>query len=125
MAHKLGTIKILLWIGIIIFSYMFIYFTFFPQTDSHNSEADLLYRMFAFLPFCWVVLFFFAQKNVLKNLAIINCAIISFGMVFLLAFIHSYRMGFRLSLEGWINSSVFFVYLVLLFIFKPKAERKV
>ncbi len=77
--------------------------------------------MFGIFPLGWAVLFLFAVKDIQKNLAIINSAIIT-GVVLVIAnLIYYFTVDIALGWFIWLSLAVVFVYDVALFILKPKA----
>lgn len=119
-------IKVLLWIGITLFLLCFIGSTLVPE---HVLPAlgffgldGFIIRLYGIFQLSWVLLFFFALKDVEKNLAIINSAIITGAMV--VVFFVIYQLAVIRS--GWhllINAAFVLSYTVLLFLCKPKSER--
>lgn len=124
MPENLGVIKILLWIGIVLFFLWFIIFTFAPQNILTALEfveiEGYFLRMFGILPLCWAILFFFALKDPVKNAAIIRCGIITADLMIIATVIYHYAVERIVSWFNWISILILFVYSSLLFIFKPK-----
>jgi len=124
MAEKVGTIKLLVWIGIVLFFAWFLIFSLatggiltalaFPETHG------LFLRMFGIFPLGWAVLFLFALKDAEKNIAIINSAIITAAFVIIAFLIYNFTVEITLGWFLWLSIAVLFVFHVLLFIFKPK-----
>ncbi|MBU1339965.1 MAG: hypothetical protein KKD56_13010, partial [Acidobacteria bacterium] len=81
MGKKLGFIKLLLWIGIVLFLFWFLIFCFAPEKIlaalSMSETKGFFLRVFGIFPLGWAILFFFALKDIEKNMAIINGAIIT------------------------------------------------
>jgi len=124
MEKTLGTVKILIWVGIVLFFLWFLIFSFAPQSiltalGFVEIEGYFL-RMFGILPLSWAILFFFALKDVAKNTAIIRCAIITADLMVLANVIYNYAVEKIPSWFIWTSVVVLFVYSTLLFIFKPK-----
>ena len=124
MAEKMGAIKILIWIGIIMFLLWFLIFSFAPKSiltalDFVEIEGYFL-RMFGILPLGWAILFLFALKDVAKNIAIIKCAIITADLMVIANVIYRYAVENISSWFIWLSVIVLFVYSTLLWIFKPK-----
>ena len=123
MAEKVGTIKILLWIGIILCFTWFLYYTFHISTLRVTQGLIFLARQFAILGLGWAVLLFFAQKDVKKNLAIINGAIITGALFIIASLVYKFLMDIWFGWIDWLTFALLFVFTVLLFIFKPKATQ--
>lgn len=127
MAEKMGAIKILIWIGIIMFLLWFLIFSFAPKSiltalDFVEMDGYFL-RMFGILPLGWAILFFFALKDVEKNIAIIRCAIITADLMVIANVIYKYAVANISSWFLWLSVIALFVYSSLLWIFKPKVTR--
>lgn len=125
MADKTGTIKGIMWIGIVLFFLWFLIFSFAPQgilktLDFIEIEGYFL-RMFGILPLAWLFLFLFALKDPVKNLAIINCAILTAAALIIANLIYHLVVEILTSWFIWLSLAVLFVYNVLLFVTKPKA----
>jgi len=125
MAKNLGMLKIFMWIGIVLFFLWFLIFSFAPKsilTALGFVEVEGYFlRMFGILPLCWAILFFFALKDVVKNAAIIRCAIITADLMIIANVIYNYAVERIPSWFVWTSVVVLFVYSSLLWIFKPKA----
>jgi len=125
MAGKLGTIKLLLGVGIVLMFGWFIVFSLLPASILTSlafieTEGYFL-RMFGIFPLGWAVLFLFARKDPEKNLAIIKGGIIT-GMFLIIAIlIYAFTVTTALGWFHWLSTAVLFVFNLLLFIFKPKA----
>ncbi len=124
MAENSGVIKILLWVGIVMFFLWFIIFTFAPPSiltalEFIETEGYFL-RMFGILLLCWAILFFFALKDPVKNAAIIRCGIITADLMIIATVIFHYAVERIASWFNWTSLLILFVYSTLLFIFKPK-----
>lgn len=124
MADELSTIKILLWVGIVLFLLWFIIFTFAPPSILTALEfveiKGYFLRMFGILPLCWAILFFFAVKDPVKNVAIIRCGIMTADVMIIANVIYHYAVERIASWFNWISILILFVYTTLLFLFKPK-----
>ena len=124
MAEKLGVLKILLWVGIVLFFLWFIIFTFAPPSilivlEFIEIEGYFL-RMFGILPLSWAILFLFALKDLVKNAAIIRCAIITADSMIIASVIYNFAVERIPSWFVWTSLVILFVYSTLLWIFKPK-----
>lgn len=123
MAEKEGTIKLLVWIGIVLYLLWFLIFCIAPAgiltALTVPETGGFFLRLYGIFPLGWAVLFFFALKDVKKNLAIINSAIITGAFVIISVvvfhFIESAAGWFH-----WLSAAVLLIYNLLLFIFKPK-----
>ena len=126
MAENLGVIKILLWVGIVLFFLWFIIFTFAPPgilTALEFVEIEGYFlRMFGILPLGWAILFFFALKDPMKNASIIRCGIITADLMIIATVIYHYAVERIVCWFNWISILILFVYSTLLFIFKPKTS---
>lgn len=124
MAKNLGTIKFLLWIGIVLFLLWFIIFSFAPErilTALAVPETQGFFlRLYGIFPLGWAVLFLFALKDVERNIAIINGAIITAALVIISIVVYHF-IETATGWFHWSSAAVLFVYNMLLFIFKPKA----
>jgi len=113
-----------MWIGIVLFFIWFIIFSFAPKSVLTTLEfveiEGYFLRMFGILPLGWAILFFFALKDVVKNIAIIRCAIITADLMVAANVIYNYAVENISSWFLWTSLVVLFVYTTLLFIFKPK-----
>lgn len=124
MAENIGTIKFLLWIGIVLFLLWFLTFSLAPERIltalSLPETQGFFLRMYGIFPLGWVVLFFFALKDAEKNIAIINSAIITAAFVIIAIVIYHF-VKTTTGWFHWLSIAILFVYNLLLFIFKPKA----
>ncbi len=119
-------IKVLLWIGMALFLLLFIGSTLVPEhvlpALGFSEYHGFIIRLYGIFQLSWALLFFFALKDVEKNLAIINSAIITGAMV--VVFFVIYQLTVIKS--GWnllINAAFVLSYTVLLFLCKPKPAR--
>ncbi len=119
-------IKVLLWIGMALFLLLFIGSTLVPEhvlpALGFSEYHGFIIRLYGIFQLSWALLFFFALKDVEKNLAIINSAIITGAMV--VVFFVIYQLTAIKS--GWnllINAAFVLSYTVLLFLCKPKPAR--
>ena len=119
-------IKVLLWIGVALFLLWFLGSTIVPERilpalgfSEHNG---FITRMYGIFQLSWAILFFFALKDVEKNLAIINTAIITGAVVVVFFVVYQ----FAVIKSGWyllLNAALLTVYTVLLFLCKPRPVR--
>ncbi len=124
MAKNLGCIKLLLWIGIVLFFLWFLTFSLAPESLlaslSFMETQGFFLRLYGIFPLGWAVLFLLALKDAEKNIAIINGAIITGALVIISIVIYH----FLESTTGWfhwISAVVLLVYNAMLFVCKPKA----
>jgi len=115
-------IKVLLWIGVALFLLCFLASTIAPERIlpalGLSEYHDFIIRLYGIFQLSWAFLFFFALKDVEKNLAIINSAIITGVMV--VVFFVAYQ--FAVIKSGWyllLNAAFLLFYTVLLFLCKP------
>jgi len=124
MAEKTGTIKLLLWIGIVLFLLWFLTFSLAPERIltalSLPETQGFFLRMYGIFPLGWAILFFFALKDAEKNIAIINSAIITAAFLIIAIVIYHF-VKTTTGWFHWLSIAILFVYNLLLFIFKPKA----
>ena len=125
MAKNLRMLKILVWIGVVLFFLWFLIFSFAPRgilTALQFVEVEGYFlRMFGILPLGWAILFIFALKDVVKNAAIIRCAVITADLMIAANVIYNYAVERIPSWFIWTSVVVLFVYSTLLWIFKPKS----
>ena len=119
-----GTIRALLWIGVILMLVWFIVFSLAPAgflTKLAFTETEGFFlRMFGIFPLGWALLFFLAKKDVVKNLAIIKGAVITAAFLIIAMLIYHFMVE---SLTGWfiwLSMVVLFVFNLLLWMFRPK-----
>ena len=119
-------IKVLLYIGIVLFLLCFVGSTLVPEhvlpAIGLSKFNGFIIRLYGIFQLSWALLFFFAMKNVEKNLAIINSAIIT-GILVVVFFV-IYQLAVIKS--GWfllINAAFLLSYTLLLFLCKPKRIR--
>jgi len=70
----------------------------------------------------WAILFFFALKDIEKNIAIINAAIVT-GILTVISIL---VYGFVFKATGafhWISAVILLVYSLLLYFFKPEFKK--
>jgi hypothetical protein len=124
MAEKPGMTKLLLWISIVMFFLWFLIFYLAPAkilTALALPETQGLFlRIFGIFPLGWAVLFLFALKDAVKNLAIINSGIITAALLIIAFLIYHFAVEGIKSWFLWLSIAVLFVLNLLLFIFKQK-----
>ncbi len=123
MGKKLGVVRFLLGIGMILFSLWFLLFCFAPEkllTAMQAFEPPGLYlRLYGIFPLSWAILFLFALKDVGKNVAIIKAAIIT-GFLTAISLL---VVRFVFKVTGWFNLVsliILVVFSLLLWIYLPK-----
>ncbi len=125
MAEKTGMLKLLVWKGIVLFFIWFLIYCFAPvgilTALAFPEMKGLFLRMFGIFPLGWAVLFFFAVKDIQKNLAIINSAIITGVSLIIASLIYYFTVDIEMGWFMWLSLAVLFVYNLALFILKPKA----
>lgn len=119
-------IKVLLWIGIALFLLWFLAFSIAPERllpvlglSEHHGFIPRLYGIFQL---SWAILFFFALKDIEKNMAIINGAIITGAVVVVFLVVYQFA---RVK-SGWyllLGAALLLAYTVMLFLCKPKPAR--
>ena len=117
-------IKVLLWIGMAMFFLCFLGSTIAPEQVlpalGFPEQPWFIARLYGIFQLSWALLFFFALKDVKKNLAIINCAIIT-GALVAVFFMICHFTGIRSSSYLLLNAALLLIYTLLLFLCKPKS----
>jgi hypothetical protein len=125
MADKLGTIKLLLGVGIVLMLGWFIIFSLVPASILASlallETKGFFLRMFGIFPLSWAVLYLLARKDAEKNLAIIKGGIVTGFFMILAALIYALAVNAALGWFIWLSIAVLFVFNVLLVVFKPKS----
>jgi hypothetical protein len=125
LAEKTGMLKLLVWKGIVLFFIWFLIYCFAPvgvlNALAFPVTKGLFLRIFGIFPLSWAVLFLFAVKDIQKNLAIINSAIITGASVIIATLIYFFTVDITLGWFIWLSLAVLLVYNLALFILKPKA----
>lgn len=126
MQKNLGCIKLLLWIGIVLFFLWFLIFCIAPERVlaalSLVETKGYFLRLYGIFPLSWAVLLLFALKDVEKNRAIINAAIVS-GVLVVISIVVYHFVEAGKGWFHWLSAAIILVYTVLLLIFKPKAAQ--
>jgi len=124
MGEKVGSIKLLLWVGIVLFFVWFLIFSINPESVlaalSLTETQRFFLRMYGIFQLSWALLFLFALKDVERNIAIINAAVITGALVVISILVYHF-IGTTTGLWQLLCAAVIFVYTLLLFISKPKA----
>ena len=119
-------IKVLLWIGVALFLLCFLASTIAPEhilpALGFSENHGFIARLYGIFQLSWAILFFFALKDVERNLAIVNSAIIT-GVAVVVFFV---VYQFAVIKSGWnllLNAAFLLFYTVLLFLCKPRPAR--
>jgi hypothetical protein len=126
MAKSSGSLKVLLWIGVVLNLLWFLLFCFGTASILAKltlSEAPSYFmRLYGVFPLSWVILLFLALRDVEKNIAIVNGAIITaiLTAISVLAFGSTLK---ALSTFSWISMVILVVYALLLLFFKPSIKK--
>jgi len=119
-------IRVLLWIGVALFLLCFLASTIAPEhilpALGFSEYHGFIIRLYGIFQLSWAFLFFFALKDVERNLAIINSAIITGAVVVVFFVVYQ----FAIIKSGWhllLNGALLLFYTVLLFLCKPKPAR--
>lgn len=125
MAEKVGGIKLLLWIGVVLFFVWFLIFSIDPESVlaslSLTETQGFFLRMYGIFQLSWAVLFFFALRDVKRNIAIINAGIIT-GALVVISIVAYQFIETPTFWWQWLSAILIFVYSLLLLIKKPKAS---
>lgn len=116
-------IKVLLWIGVALFLLCFVGSTLMPErvlpAVGLPEYNGFIIRLYGIFQLSWALLFFFALKDVEKNLAIINSAIIT-GALVVGFFVVCRFTAIKSGRYFLLNAALLLVYTVLLFLCKPR-----
>jgi len=126
MAKSLGSLRLLLWIGVVLMLLWFLIFCFGPakllaSLKVSEGPSNFL-RLYGVFPLGWGILFCFALRDVEKNIAIINAAIITGILTCISVVVY----GFVFKATGafhWTSAVVLLIYSLLLFFFKPETKK--
>lgn len=126
MAKSLGSLRFLLWIGVVLMLLWFLIFCFGPAkflASLKVSEGPSYFlRLYGVFPLGWGILFVFALKDIEKNIAIINAAIIT-GILACISVV-AYGFGFKATgAFHWTSAVILLVYSLLLYFFKPEIKK--
>jgi hypothetical protein len=78
--------------------------------------------LYGIFPLGWAILFLYALKDVEKNMAIINSAIIT-GFLVVISIVVFHFVQSATGWFHWLSAAVLFVYNLILLICKPKAAK--
>lgn len=118
--------KVLLWIGVALFLLCFLGSTIAPEfilpVLGFSEYNGLIIRLYGIFQLSWAFLFFFALKDVEKNLAIINSAIITGALVVVFFVVYQFAV---IKSGGYLllNAAFLLFYTTLLFLCKPRPAR--
>ena len=126
MAKSLASLRFLLWIGVVLMLLWFLIFCFGSAKLLANlsffEAPNFMLRLYGVFPLGWAILFFFAARDVEKNMAIINAAIIT-GILTVISIV-AYSFVFKATgAFHWISAMVILVYSLLLYFFKPESKK--
>lgn len=123
MAEKFGCIKLVLWVGIILFFIWFLLFSFAPESLltslSFMETQGFILRLFGIFPLGMAVFFLLALKDVKRNIAVINGTII-IGILMIISIVVYHFVKGTTGWFHWLSAAVIFLLCLLLFICKPK-----
>ncbi len=127
MRPKPACMTILLRIGVVLFFLTFLGSTIVPERVlpalGFASYNGFIIRLYGIFQLSWVILLFFAQKDVERNRAIIDAALITGASV--VAFFVVYQFAVIKS-GGYllVNAALVFIYTALIFLCRPKPPRR-
>ena len=124
MAKKYGTLRFLMWVGIIFYVLWFVIFSLAPQSFltklSMMETQGFFLRLYGIFPLGWAVVFLFALKDVEKNVAIIYSAVIT-GLFVIISIVAYHFIESTTGWFHWASAGVLLIYNLLLFMLRPKA----
>jgi hypothetical protein len=119
-------IKVLLWIGAVSFLLCFIGSTLVPEhvlpALGLSDYNGFIIRLYGIFQLSWALLFLYALKDVERNLAIINVAII-IGIMVVVYYVIYQLTVIKSGGHLLMNAALVFIYTALLFLCKPKSQR--
>ncbi len=119
-------IKVLLRIGVAMFLLCFLGSTIAPELVlpalGFPEQPWFIARLYGIFQLSWALLFFYALKDVEKNLAIIHSAIIT-GALVAVFFVVCHFAGIKSSSYLLLNAALLSIYMLLLFLCKPRPAR--
>ncbi len=126
LAKNLRCLKIIVWIGIVLFILWFVLFSFAPSkilAAMGVSETEGFFlRLYGVFPLGWAILFLFALKDLEKNIAILNSGIIvSLLAAVSVILVHLGKQG--MGVFQWGSVVLLVILAVLLYVFKPRATQ--
>jgi hypothetical protein len=126
MAKSLGFLRFFLWIGIVLFLLWFLIFCFGSAKLLANlsffEAPNFMLRLYGVFPLGWAILFFFALKDIEKNIAIVNAGIIT-GILTAISIV-AYSFIFKATgMFHWISAVIILVYSLLLYFSRPEFKK--
>jgi hypothetical protein len=89
---------------------------------SFFEAPSFMLRLYGVFPLSWGILFFFALKDIEKNIAIVNAAIIT-GILTVISIV-VYSFVFKATgAFHWVSAVVILIYSLLLYFFKPELKK--
>jgi hypothetical protein len=126
MSKSLESLRLLLWIGIVLFFLWFLLFCFgsakLLEALSFNEAPSYMLRLYGIFPLGWAILFLFALKDIEKNIAIVNAAIIT-GILTVISIVVFHFVCHATGAFHWISAVIMLVYSLLLVMFKPDFKK--
>ncbi len=126
MAKSLGSLRFLLWIGIVLFLLWFLLFCFGSAKLlaglSFNDVPSFMMRLYSIFPLSWAILFLFALKDIEKNIAIVNAGIIT-GILVVISIVVFHFVFKATGMFHWISAVVMLIFSFLLYMFKPEIKK--
>lgn len=126
MAKSLGSLRFLLWIGVVLMLLWFLIFCFGPAkllaSLTVTEPPSYFLRLYGVFALGWGILFLFALKDIEKNMAIINAGIIT-GILTCISVV---AYGFLFKATGvfhWASAVILLVYSLLLYFLKPEIKK--
>ena len=124
MANNLGTIKLLLGVGIVLMLVWFFVFSLAPASLLASlalmETQGFFLRKFGIFPLSWAALYLLASKDPEKNLAIIKGGIITGFFMIVAVLIYALTVNAGLGWFIWLSTAVLFIFCLLLLVSKPK-----
>ena len=126
MAKSLGSLRLLLWIGVVLMLLWFLIFCFgsakFLANLTVSEGPSYFLRLYGVFALSWGILFYFALKDVEKNIAIVNAGIIT-GILTAIS-IAAYSFIFKATgTFHWISAAIILIYSLLLYFFRPEFKK--
>jgi len=126
MAKSLGSLRFLLWIGVVLMLLWFLIFCFGTANLlaklTVSEPPSYFMRLYSVFPLSWAILLLLALKDAEKNLAIVNVAIIT-GLLTAVSILVFGSVLKTLSTFSWISIVILVVYSLLLYFFKPGVKK--
>jgi hypothetical protein len=126
MAKSLGSLRVFLWIGMVLFLLWFLIFCFgsaqLLATLTVSEGPNYFLRLYGVFPLGWAILFFFALKDIDKNIAIINAGIIT-GILTCISVVVYGSVFKATGVFQWVSAVILLVYSLLLYFLKPGVKK--